>query len=269
MKRLSANLGFLWAKLPLLERIAAAAAAGFGAVELHWPYETPAKAVRAACLRHDLRLLALNSPRGILAAGEFGLAALPDRQQDFRAGFRESLAYARAAGAGAIHVLAGLAPNNPATRAVLSENLVWAEAEAPDLELLLEPLNTFDKPGYFYHLPAQADAIITQAGLKRTRLMFDAYHVGREGLNIADQFDRHAGKIGHIQIASVPARHEPYSGAVDMMGFIQHLARRHWRGMVGCEYIPERSEADGLAGLRRLSAGLEGLASLPSGGGNG
>lgn len=256
MKRFSANLGFLWAKLPLLDRIDAAAAAGFGAVELHWPFDTAAEAVRDACVRHNLRILSLNTHRGDLDAGEFGLAALSGRQQAFRESLRQSVAYARIAGSQAIHVMAGIATNNADSRATLAENLLWAEQEAPDMKFLLEPLNTFDKPGYFYNLPAQACAIIMQNNLRHTKLMFDAYHVGREGLNIVDQFDQHADIIGHIQIASVPARHEPYGGAIDITTFLQHLAKRQWHGMIGCEYVPERNEADGLPGLRRLSLEL-------------
>lgn len=256
MHRFSANLGFLWSDLELPGRIAAAAQAGFRAVELHWPYGTPPGVVRRACTEAGVKLLAMNTPLGDTASGEFGQAALPERQSEFREGFLQAADYARTAGASRLHVMAGVVPNNARTRAVLGENLLWAEAQAPELWLLLEPLNNFDKPGYFYHLPAQAAAIIDSVPLKRTQVMFDAYHVGREGHDPVCEYDRFAAQIGHVQIAAVPNRHEPYGGQLDLRAFLVHLSQRGYKGWVGCEYVPERTADSGMARLRKLAEAL-------------
>lgn len=253
MNRFSANLGFLWAELSMLERIERAAAEGFGAVEMHWPYAEDPKALRAACAAAGVELLALNTPLGNTEQGDFGLAALAGREAAFRDGFLMAAEYAVAAGASKLHVMAGVGPNNARTRQIFAQNLLWAEAQAPELTLLLEPLNNFDKPQYFYHLPEHALAIINSADLQRTKLMFDAYHVGREGYDPVREYDRCAPFIGHIQIAGVPHRHEPYSGQVDFERFLTHLAAQNYTGWVGCEYKPERGEEAGMARLRQLS----------------
>lgn len=257
MKRFSANLGFLWSGEELLTRIAHAGAAGFPAVELHWPYDVPAADVRRACADAGVRLLALNSPLGDTSAGESGLAALPGRQADFRESFHRAADYAREAGAGRVHVMAGITAFDAAGRAAMAENLRWAEEAAPELTLLLEPLNRHDKPGYFYHLPEQALEIIEGAGLARTRLMFDAYHVGREGLSPEAEYDRAAPHVGHVQFASVPDRREPFGGTVDMARFLAHLAARGYDGWVGCEYLPASTVEDGLPELRAMAEAFD------------
>src|SRR5262245_2893867 len=134
MLRFSANIGFLWPDRPLLARIAAAADAGFGAVEMHWPYDVPAAEVRAACEGRGLTILGINTPVGDLSKGEFGLAALPGREADFAASFRQSADYADAIGASAIHVVAGVVPNpasRPAALATLAANVRRAAEIAP------------------------------------------------------------------------------------------------------------------------------------------
>ena len=253
MKRFSANLGFLWVHLDLLQRIESAGRAGFGAVELHWPYDTPALDVRQACVDAGVELLSLNSPLGDTSTGEFGLAVLSERREAFQESFLKAADYVNSAGARALHVMAGLAPNNASTREVLIENLRWAEAQAPGLTILLEPLNNFDKPGYFYHLPEQAVQIINDGALVQTKLMFDAYHVGREGLGPEREYKRFAQHIAHIQIAAVPHRMEPYGGQVDLGKFLSYITEQGYDGFIGCEYIPERTVEAGLERLRQFS----------------
>ncbi|TQS70109.1 TIM barrel protein [Rhodobacteraceae bacterium] len=253
MKRFSANLGFLWTDLDLTDRIRAAADAGFRAVELHWPYDTPAAHIRRTCAETGVELLAMNSPLGNIRAGESGLAALPGREAEFRDTFLRATDYAFDAGASRMHIMAGIVSNSTATRSVLARNLQWAEEAVPEMSFLLEPLNNFDKPGYLYHLPEQAVRVITEAGLQRTRLMFDIYHVGREGLSPQKEFDRFAAHTGHIQIAGVPHRMEPYSGTVDMAAVLRHVSTKGYHGWIGCEYHPERTLEAGLSRLRELA----------------
>ncbi|WP_138473073.1 hydroxypyruvate isomerase family protein [Poseidonocella sp. HB161398] len=257
MNRFSANLGFLWSDLGLLDRIRAAADAGFEAVELHWPYDTPPQDILRCCRDAGVRLLAMNSPRGDLSEGENGLAALAGREAEFREGLLRAAEFAVAAGAPRMHVMAGVTPNTAAARATLAENLCWAEEAVPELGFLLEPLNNFDAPGYLYHLPGQAVRVIEEAGLRRTQLMFDIYHVGREGLSPAKEFDRFRDHVGHVQIAAVPNRTEPHAGSVDMAVALKHLLGRGYSGWIGCEYKPERTVEAGLPRLRQLASCLD------------
>ena len=162
--RLSANLGFLWPDLPLLDRIAAAARAGFQAVELHWPYDVPAGQVRHTADRAGLRVLALNSPRGNVAKGEFGMACLPGREVEFRQTVAQAVGYARALGAGAVHVMAGKPGGAAGWQDTLTANLRHAADSAPDLTILMEALNTTDNPGYAYATLDQADVIRPRGG---------------------------------------------------------------------------------------------------------
>lgn len=256
MNRFSANLGFLWANDDLPVRIAKAAAQGFRAVEMHWPYDHDPVSLRNACADAGVELLALNTPLGNIDQGDFGLAAVPGRAAEFRDSFLRTVDFAQRAGCARLHVMAGVTAPSDAAQTTLIQNLLWAEAQAPDLALLLEPLNRFDKPGYFYHLPEQALTLILSADLRQTRLMFDAYHVGREGIDPICEYDRCVALIGHIQIAGVPHRHEPDTGEVDFAQFLTHIAASGYEGWVGCEYQPARGEEAGMARLRQLSQTL-------------
>jgi 2-dehydrotetronate isomerase len=243
--QLSANLGFLWPDRPLLERIEAAANASFAAIELHWPYDIPAEVVREACVRRGLRLLAINTPPGDLAAGEFGLAAVAGRRDAFRDGMARAIAWARTAGAAAIHVMAGVVPEaeRPGGAATLIENLKQAGVEAADLTLMLEPINQRDKPGYFYSTLVEAAAIIRAAKMPNLGLMFDAYHVGVAEGGVIEKFKVYRRLVRHLQIAAVPDRQEPDHGDLDYGQFFFDLDALGYSGMVGCEYKP-RGDTD-------------------------
>jgi hydroxypyruvate isomerase len=250
MPRLSANLGLLWPDAPLLARIDSAAGAGFRAAELHWPYDTPAAEVRDACARRGLELLALNTPRGD-GPGDFGLAAVPGRCAEFRAGFVKAATYARDADAAFVHVLAGNADDPERVRETLLNNLAWAAAEAPDLTLLLEPMNRRDRPGYFYARPEQAAAVIDAVGAPNLALLFDAYHAGMEGIDVIAAVTAHLPRVAHVQIAAVPSRAEPDEGDLDCWAVLAALDRLGYAGWIGCEYNP-RGATD--AGLKWRSA---------------
>ena len=257
MQKFSANLGFLWADRPLLARIDAAAAAGFKAIELHWPYDIPAQELRAAYERHGLEMLGINTPVDA-ARREFGLAAVPGRQQGFREGFTLAATYARAIGARSIHVMAGDVPlekKAEATRQFL-DNLAWASQQAPELTLLLEPLNKHDRPGYFYSTSTEGAAIIADVGAPNLKLMFDAYHVGRTEGQVVEHLEQHFNLIGHVQIAAVPSRAEPDEGEVDYRAFFEALDRLGYAGWVGCEYRPRGDTDEGLRWTSELGVAL-------------
>jgi hydroxypyruvate isomerase len=253
MPRLSANLGFLWPGLPLLDRIDAAGRAGFEAIELHWPYDVPAEAVKAACARNRLKLLGLNTAVG--NPGEFGLGALPGREADFQSAISDAIAYCLASGATSIHAMAGVPPpdRRAAARATFQRNLEVASAKAArhGFTLLLEPINPRDRPDYFYSRVDEAASIIGELDAANVKLMFDIYHVGVSEGDILKKLERHLPIVGHIQIAAVPSRAEPDEGEVAYDRVLRAIDRFGYRGWVGCEYKP-RADTD--AGLRWIEA---------------
>jgi len=253
MPRLAANLGYLFADRPLLERFGAAAAAGFRAVELQFPYEQPASAIRAEIERHRLAILGINTPLG--PEGTPGLAGVPGRERDFDALFREALAYAVGIGATAIHCLSGQVP--PERQAEGEKVFVANIARAADLArehgigILIEPINRRDRPNYLLHRPEQAAGIIAQVGRPNVRMQFDFYHAQIEGGDLMTRFARHHAVIGHVQIAAVPSRAEPDEGEVNYPAIFDMLDRSNYSGFVGCEYKPRRRTEDGLGWAER------------------
>lgn len=252
--RFSANLGFLWPDRPLLERVAAAAAAGFRAIELHVPYDVPAVPVRQACTRLGLTLLGINTAPGDRARGEFGLGAVPGRERDFQAAVDQSIAWCTASGARAIHCLAGMVPPHDRVRAsaVFEANLREAADKAAPygLTLLLEPLNRHDHPGYFYSRVDEAAALIERLGLESVRLQFDCYHVGLGEGDVLGTLHRHFPIIGNVQVAAVPSRAEPDEGVVAYPPIFEALDRLGYAGWIGCEYKPRAGTDEGLGWLR-------------------
>ena len=256
--KFSANLGFLWPDRPLLDRIDAAAKAGFKAIELHWPYATPAEAVSQRCAEHGLVLLGINTPLGNAEKGDFGLGAQAGREAEFRATFEQSADYARAAGASSVHVMAGIvAPERKArAKEVFIENLAFAAEAAPDLTLLLEPINQRDKPGYFYSTIGEAVEIIREVGTPDIKIMFDVYHVGVSEGDVTKRLERHLSDIGHVQIAAVPSRAEPDEGEIAYGAIFAALERLGYAGWTGCEYRPRADTDEGLVWLRSLGVSL-------------
>ena len=255
MLRFSANLGFLWPELDLIGRIEAAAAVGFRAVELHWPYEVAAGDVRAACKRHGLALLGVNTGVGDVSRGEFGLGAVAGREADFQALVDQSINYCRDSGAISIHAMPGLiAPDQrTAARLTFLRNLEVASKKAAqhELTLLLEPINPHDKPGYFYSRISEAAEIIEELGAANVKLMFDVYHVGMTEGNVLRQLERYMPMIGHIQIAAVPSRAEPDEGEIAYDRVLKAIDALGYEGWIGCEYKPR---ACTLAGLGWVAA---------------
>jgi hydroxypyruvate isomerase len=252
MPRLAANIGMLFADRPLLQRFGAAAAAGFTAVELQFPYAEAASAVRAEVERHGLTVLGLNTALG--REGESGLAAVPGREQDFAAQFRQSLDYASAIGGTAIHCMAGfVAPEQrPAAAKVFVANLKRAAALAAEknIMLLIEPINPRDRPNYFLSRAEQAADIIDQVGAGNVKLQFDFYHMQIVAGDLLYRFEKHLPWIGHVQIAAVPSRAEPDEGEVNYPAILAAIDRLGYTGWVAGEYKPRGRTEDGLAWAR-------------------
>jgi hydroxypyruvate isomerase len=252
MTQFSANLGFLWTDRALPDAIRAANAAGFDAVECHWPYDTPTADVAQALVETGLPMLGLNTRRGDVAAGENGLCALPGREDAARAAIDEALEYATAIGAGAVHVMAGKAEGTEA-RAVFVSNLHYActKAAKGGQMILIEPLNPYDAPGYFLNTTAQAAEIISEIAAPNLRLMFDCYHVGRTEGDVRARFEALLPIIGHVQIAAVPDRGPPDHGELDYFCLFDRMRHLGWGRPVGAEYRPGTSTDDTLEWLSK------------------
>jgi hydroxypyruvate isomerase len=252
MLRFSANLGFLWAELPLIERVAAAKAAGFAAVEFHYPYEVPAATLRAALDEAGLIALGINTRMGS-RPGDFGLAALPGREAEARAAIDEAIAYAAAIGAGAVHVMAGKPESGGRARRTYLDALAYAasRAEAAGQVVLIEPLNPRDAPGYFLKTSEQAAEIIAELGRGNVKLLFDCYHLQIVEGDLTRRLERLLPIIGHVQIAGVPSRAEPDEGEVAYERLLPALDAMGYAGWVGAEYRPRGRTEDGLGWMGR------------------
>lgn len=253
MPRFSANLGFLFTEHSEIERVAAAAASGFKAVEMHWPYQVPAAEMRRALLRSQVTMLGLNTPVGNAAAGDFGLGALPGRESEFQQAIDQAVSYGHAIGATAVHCMSGLVAADAASSAerTFVENLKLAADKATQagMTVLIEPINHRDKPGYFLHTIEQAASIIDQVGRRNVKIMFDCYHTqimqGDLTRRLKDYFDL----IGHVQIAAVPSRAEPDEGEIDYREICRSLDTLGYGGWIGAEYKPRGRTEDGLGWL--------------------
>lgn len=250
--RFSANLGFLWTDLPLPDAIRAAKAAGFDAVECHWPYATPTDDVHAALDETGLSMLGLNTARGDVSAGENGLAALPGRDDDARAAIDEAISYARAIGCKAVHVMAGFSSGREAHDTFVA-NLTYACAQAASrgITILIEPLNRYDAPGYFLTTTKQAVALIDIVGAPNLRLMFDCYHVQLMEGDLSHKLADLMPYIGHIQFASVPDRGPPDTGEVRYDHIFDVIGVLGYGKPLGAEYKPKGRTDDTLGWLRR------------------
>jgi 2-dehydrotetronate isomerase len=250
MPRFSANLGFLWPDQPLLDRIDAAAKAGFAAVEFHWPYDVPAQALAERCRAHNVKVLGINTP----LSNTRGLAAQCGREQEFLETFEQTLAYARQVNASAIHVMAGNVADadKPAARQVFISNLqaFAAKAAAQGIALLLEPLNLRDNPGYFYSTAAEAVSIIRDLNLPNVKLQFDVYHVAIAEGDVSTKLKLYRDVIGNIQIAAVPSRAEPDEGEIAYGAVLKVIDEIGYSGWVGCEYKPRGDTDEGLRWMK-------------------
>jgi 2-dehydrotetronate isomerase len=254
MPRFAANLGYLFTDRPLLERIDAAAAAGFKAIELQFPYDVPASAVKAAIEKNRLSILGLNTPPGE-REGEFGLAAVPGREKDWQVLFGRAFDYARSIGASAIHCLAGkVAPEQrPAADRVFADNLARAAdmAAANNIRLLIEPINGRDRPNYFLNHVEHAADVIGKIGKSNIRVQFDFYHVQIVGGDLIHRLQKFLPVIGHLQCAAVPSRHEPDEGEVNYPAVFEAVDKFGYQGWIGAEYRPRGRTEDGLGWAQR------------------
>ncbi len=256
MPQFAANLSMLYPEHAFLDRFAAAAADGFGAVEILFPYAYPAADLAAQLQAHGLQQVLINAPPGDWDAGERGLACLPGREADFRHLFTQALDYAHALGCPRIHAMAGRLPAGhsfDSLRPVYEANLAWAaeQAATAGVAVLIEPINPRDMPGYALNHQAQAHRVVQAVGAPNLLVQMDLYHCQIVEGDLATQLRQYlpTGRVGHIQIAGVPDRHEPDTGEVHYPYLFALLDALGYTGFVGCEYRPRRGTSQGLGWL--------------------
>lgn len=253
MPRFAANLSMMFTEVPFLDRFAAAASAGFKAVEYAFPYDFVPQQIREQLDAHCLAQALFNMPPGDWAVGERGLASLPGRQGDFAVSVDLALAYAEVIGSPLLHVMAGIAPaDDPQCRRTYVANIRLAAeaAQARGRKVLIEPINRHDMPGYFLSSVAQAMTILNEVDHPNAWLLLDLYHAQMTDGDITHLIERVAPRIGHVQLASVPDRHEPDRGELYYPYVLARLDR-HYRGWIGCEYRPAAGTTAGLGWLER------------------
>jgi hydroxypyruvate isomerase len=250
--RLAANLTMLFTSEPVLERASRVRAAGFHGIEILFPYEWPASDLKAWVREAGVELVLINVPPGDWNSGERGLAAQPGREADFRSTFGSALEYATQLACPRIHVMAGLRSDEPdACDRSFVDNLRHAADEANrfDIDVLIEPLNDRDVPGYHLSRLHHAKQIIATVGRDNVGLQFDFYHTRIMEGDVEAAYGEYKPLIRHTQIAGLPGRHEPDGGEVDGPAVLRLLDADAYPGWVGCEYRPRTAFEAGLGWL--------------------
>ena len=267
MPRFAANLSMLYPEHEFLDRFAAAAADGFEAVEVLFPYEHPAATLRQRLDDNGLQQVLFNTVPGDFGAGDRGLACLPGRQAEFLAGVDRAIEYAQVLGCPRLHAMAGLMPPDAkevVLRATYVANLGEAAARcrAAGLDLLIEPINTRDIPGYYLNTQAAAHQVVADVGAPNLKVQMDLYHCQIVEGDLAMRIRRHLAGVGHIQIAGAPERHEPDVGEINYPYLFTLLDELGYDGWIGCEYRPRGGSTPGAtsSGLGWLRPWLDAVA---------
>ncbi len=253
MPKFCANLSTLFTEHDFLDRFGAAAAAGFSAVEIQFPYIADVAAIRERLQQHQLQLVLHNLPAGDWGAGDRGIACQADRRNEFREGVDIGIEYATALGCDRLNILSGIAPADvpmEESQGVFVDNILHAaEKAAPHgIRVMIEAANTQDIPGFFLHGSEQALAIVTECRkqVSSVFMQYDIYHMQIMEGNLAQTITRNLDRIGHIQFADNPARHEPGSGEINFDFLFRHLDDAGYQGWLGCEYFPLTTTTEGL-----------------------
>ena len=259
MPRFAANLTMLFNEADFLDRFEAAAKAGFSGVEYLFPYAYPKEALAERLSRHGLTQVLHNLPAGDWAKGERGIASLPGREGEFRDGVGQALAYAKAIGCSQLNCLVGIPPKeaDPAkVRLTLVENLRFAARalEEAGVRLLIEPINTFDMPGFFLSRTDETLKLFDEVGERNLWLQYDIYHMQRMEGELAGTLAKFLPRIAHVQVADNPGRNEPGTGEINFGFLFRRIDEIGYDGWVGCEYKPKATTLEGLGWLRRAAS---------------
>ena len=256
MLRFSANLSLLFTELPLAERFQAARQQGFKAVEIQFPYTLPASQIRDLLDQQDLQLVLFNVAADTLLQGGEGLAAVPEKRDQFKAAVAQTLAYAELLRPDAINVLPGRCLDVSRIkqyRATLRDNLRHAGEVFASLGIstVFEAVNSYDMPGFIIDSSRQMLDVLMEVDHPGLRLQYDIYHMSRMGEDCAEFLRRHLDKIGHIQFADCPGRGQPGSGAIDFESLFEIIAAPNYQGWVGAEYRPTGTTEASLGWLKK------------------
>lgn len=251
MPRFAANLTMLFTEVPFLERFALAKIGGFKAVEFLFPYAFEVQDIQAALDRNALKLVLHNLPAGDWDAGERGIACLPERVAEFRSGVTKAIDYASALGVPQLNCLAGKAPSGTDPKLLhdtFVNNLQYAagELKKAGLKLLIEPINTYDIPGFYLSKTEQGIAILDAVAADNAFLQYDIYHAQRMEGELGNTIQKHFSRIGHIQLADNPGRNEPGTGEIHYAYLFDLIDRLGYSGYIGCEYKPFKTTEAGL-----------------------
>ncbi|WP_179403681.1 hydroxypyruvate isomerase [Burkholderia guangdongensis] len=254
MPRFAANLTMLFNEVDFLDRFAAAARAGFKGVEYLFPYPYPKAQLADQLAEHQLTQVLHNLPAGDWAAGERGIAVLPDRVGEFQDGVGRAIEYASALGCKQVNCLAGIAPSGVAPdkiRATLVDNLKFAAGKLGEagIRLLIEPCNTRDIPGFYLNRSRQALDVIGEVASDNLWLQYDIYHMQIMEGDLAPTLQRTLPYIAHMQLADNPGRHEPGTGEIHYPFLFEFIDQLGYEGWIGCEYKPATDTVAGLGWL--------------------
>ncbi len=251
MLRLAANLSMLFGEYDFLDRFEKAAEVGFEAVEYLFPYDYEADEIKRRLDQFSLAQALFNTPPGDWGSGERGLACIPGREVEFTDGIDKALNYAQALDAQRIHVMAGIKPESVTdneARACYIKNLRYAAVAAQKIgvNVLVEPINNVDMPGYFVNFQEEGMSLIEEINEPNVRLQFDCYHCQMMRGDVVSTFRKYYQYIDHVQIAGVPGRHEPDVGELNYRYILKAIDSTGYSGFIGCEYKPKAATASGL-----------------------
>ncbi|MER1966604.1 hydroxypyruvate isomerase [Castellaniella sp. GW247-6E4] len=259
MPKFAANLSMLFTEIDFLDRFQAAAQAGFKGVEYLFPYAYDKRELAARLRDNGLVQVLHNLPAGDWGGGERGIACHPGRGKAFQEGVDHAIEYATALGCPQVNCLAGKVPEGVSAeqaRQTFVENLRYAAPRLADagIRLLIEPINTYDIPGFFLNRTDQALAILDEVGSPNLKVQYDIYHAQRMEGELASTISRNLARIGHIQLADNPGRNEPGTGEIHYPWLLRHIDRAGYEGWIGCEYKPAGATRDGLGWIQAMGA---------------
>jgi hydroxypyruvate isomerase len=255
MPKFSANISMLFKELEFPERFEAAARASFKAVEIQFPYGWSKRQLGEIARHAGVEVVLINIPAGDPEKGDRGIGCLPSRIREFRDAVGKAIEYARELGCKQMNCLAGVAPSELAPallHATYVSNLRYAanELALAEMTLLVEPISTHAIPGFFLSRSAEALALIDEVDADNLKLQYDLFHMRITGDDLAKTIEANLGRIGHMQIADVPDRHEPGTGEIDFPPLFDLIDRLGYKGWIGAEYVPKGKTEDGLAWAR-------------------
>ena len=258
MPKFAANLSMLFNEVDFLDRFKAAADAGFEGVEYLFPYAFEKDALVEQLQKHGLTQVLHNLPAGNWEAGERGIACHPDRVGEFQEGVGRAIDYGTALGCKQINCLAGIAPDGVADdmlRATFVSNLRFAAPRLKEagMRMLIEPINTYDIPGFYLNRTDQAIGILDEVGSDNLFVQYDIYHAQRMEGELAKTIEKYLPRIAHIQLADNPGRHEPGTGEINYAWLFRFIDKTGYDGWIGCEYKPAAETRAGLGWIKALN----------------